>query len=653
MRKIIVSFTLVSLLLVGLMPTLSVEAVSWGNRYIEPPTINQQPGFIPFNQIFAPLSVPGNAANVIRDPSNQYDVGVEVNPNQTNQSGAIWSKDRIVDLSADSFQASMALFFGQVPKQPGDGMAFALTGVQPTVIGNNGASIGVWGSKDDDSASAAATNTKTLKKSFVVAFDTYPNADDLDLNIWKNITANSRQYIAHGYPNLASNYDTRHKWWGNRAILNPPTDAVTRLPNNLSDGTWHTFNVNWQRDDDRKGGTLTYQFETGGALGLISQAVHWTDSDINRIFGTQQLYLGFTGSTGSSTEANVASFRAIPGVVAANGQASLSRNQQPVDATTELRSGDHVESDYTLTSTGDGRQPWPLAGTLTAVLNKPQGLSYLTPSGAHLAVNQVMRLNATINRQPITLSAKLTTAETLTITDIPAFALGATTTLHFSLPLQVEALTPGSGSHAVRAQTGSVYGDNAQILFQTTTADNTLDYLLVAPPAPITPPQPSDEIQVPDSFTFTTPAGTNPTVADIINRRFNGQSPLSMDNRSWLLGPSNQQDAIRIDGHHKAPLRLNVAMSPFVSQHTHRLLSAHEAAAIEFILRDESNQVEKLTPGIRDNAQPIPISTLPVAGDEHRFSVLASGLAITNRIADVVADDYQSELTWELASVPA
>lgn len=115
-------------------------------------------------------------------------------------------------------------------------MTFALTGVKPTVIGNNGASIGVWGSQEASAATGAANDAKTLKKSFVVAFDTYPNQNELDHSIWPGGGGPVRQYLAHGYPNQPSAYTTLgfhlsdQEWhWTSQQMLSPKYPIISPI----------------------------------------------------------------------------------------------------------------------------------------------------------------------------------------------------------------------------------------------------------------------------------------------------------------------------------------------------------------------------------------------------------------------------------------
>ncbi|MCG4281846.1 lectin-like domain-containing protein [Lacticaseibacillus saniviri] len=645
-----------------------VSTVPWGNRYFEPPRTNGRPGFIPFNQIFSPLQVSGNSANVIK--SGQYDVGVEVNPQQAWQSGAMWSDAPIVDLSSSAFQASMNLFFGNVPvnffSNPGDGMTFALTGVKPTVIGNNGASIGVWGSQEASAATGAANDAKTLKKSFVVAFDTYPNQNELDHSIWPSGGGPVRQYLAHGYPNQPSAYTTFGiPFIGSRVALDFPADAITKVPNNLADNAWHAFNVSWQRDADNGGGTLTYQFSTGGNLGLISKNIHWSNADVTRIFGTSKLYMGFTGSTGLNTEANVVSFRSIPGIVSASGEVELYKNNQVVTANTGLQSNDRVNYQYDLHAMSDGKQSWPISGTLTAVLSKASGISYLNTNGTRLTLGQTMPITATVGNTTVTLTAQLTALDTLTVTGIPQFPQGRDVKLSFTIPGQVDAMEPGIPPQQVKAQTGTVYGDNAQLIFETATADKLLSYQLIAPNKEVTQPEVPDGDLTLDSvpsFSFKKADGTNLSVADIFNQRYPGVANLMTDRSQWLLQQNTAQlkSIIVTDARNQSPgWNLSVEMGPFINKVTQQPLEQHPddagTAMIQMIMRNNVTTNTQLSYRIRDIHQVVPVTSAPPATKTGQNSVnisaAAAGIAI-KRLPHIMAGTYTAQLTWMLATTP-
>lgn len=215
---------------------------------------------------------------------------VEVTPNQKNQAGAIWNTDNnMMDLTKN-FEASMYLYFGDKGKDAADGMAFVM---QTDPNGNkafrtgDGARLGVWDSTKKGEFGLAISN------SIAVEFDTYYN-NDFDSQILKN-----RNHIAWNYPGQKSTYND--PFFGSRTMnhnnIQYPSDT------HFSNDQWHKFSVKW----DASASILTYQFES---LKPISIPIN-----VETTFGTNQVFWGFTGSTGGSYASNRVVFEKVPGLV--------------------------------------------------------------------------------------------------------------------------------------------------------------------------------------------------------------------------------------------------------------------------------------------------------------------------------------------------
>ncbi|WGI19112.1 lectin-like domain-containing protein [Latilactobacillus sakei] len=245
-----------------------------------------------------------NIENLFAPPLKESDSklpvdGVTViNPAANNQSGAIWSNpDNRIDLTKD-FKATMLLNFGDSGNNAADGMAFVMhadpRGYNTIQIGGTGQQLGVWGSASSVDVSPA------IKKSFAVEFDTRNN-DDWDSAPTGFLGASQtlvRNHIAWNYPALTSSYKNIG------GLLFP---AIRLIHNDVqgfsgSDGKWHEFNVSWSYSNH----TLTYQFE--------KQTPVEVPINVNSIFGTTQVYWGFTGKTGSSNELNQVAFKKISNI---------------------------------------------------------------------------------------------------------------------------------------------------------------------------------------------------------------------------------------------------------------------------------------------------------------------------------------------------
>lgn len=257
---------------------------------------------------------------------------VEITANQKKQVGAIWNtNNNMMDLTKD-FKASMYMYFGDKGKDAADGMAFVM---QADSNGNNafrtgdGARLGVWDSTKGKEFGLA------INHSLAIEFDTYYNG------IFDADSANRSNHIAWNYPGEKSTYtDTGISRRMNHKDIQYPINNV------FSDDKWHKFDVNW----DTASSTLTYQFES---LNPVSIPI-----DVTAIFGTNQVYWGFTGSTGESYASNRVVFEKIPGLV--EGQIA----EEIVDKNTGVSvSNTKVDSETILTQSIDvtyqsGKQDW-------------------------------------------------------------------------------------------------------------------------------------------------------------------------------------------------------------------------------------------------------------------------------------------------------
>lgn len=272
---------------------------------------------------------------------------VEVTANQKNQAGAIWNTDNnIMDLTTN-FEASMYLYFGDKSKDAADGMAFVM---QADPNGNKafrtgeGARLGVWDSTKSKEFGLA------IKNSIAIEFDTYYNKG-FDDDVKRN-----KNHIAWNYPGEKSTYND--PWLGTRTMHH--NDLQYPTGDYFSDDQWHKFSVKW----DVITSTLTYQFESLNPIAI--------PIDVDSIFGTSQVYWGFTGSTGGSFASNRVVFEKVPGLV--EGQVS----EEVVDKNTGLSvKNNQVVSEAVLTHSVDvlyqsGKQDWKEIQVLKTINNNVQ-----------------------------------------------------------------------------------------------------------------------------------------------------------------------------------------------------------------------------------------------------------------------------------------
>ncbi len=120
-----------------LAPVTSVgAAVTW-------PTTSGYPAPPSFGDVDGLFSPTMGDSSLLTDPTSGHAVGLEINKDQANRSGAIWSKAPMFDLDKDS-SYTMYFYMGNKPKS-GEGMAFVLAAkpAAPTKVDTG--SLGVWG----------------------------------------------------------------------------------------------------------------------------------------------------------------------------------------------------------------------------------------------------------------------------------------------------------------------------------------------------------------------------------------------------------------------------------------------------------------------------------------------------------------------------
>lgn len=217
---------------------------------------------------------------------------VEITPDNKNQAGAIWNTpNNMMDLTKD-FEASMYMYFGDKGSKAADGMAFVM---QADKNGNGafrtgeGARLGVW-----DSTKAGEWGL-AIMNSFAVEFDTYFN-DDFDEGANKK-----RNHIAWNFPGKKESYIDSGFPFKSRSLVH--RDIRYPANNYLSDDRWYPFEIKWNAAAQM----LTYKFDV---LSPVSVPI-----DVQSVFGTTDVYWGFTGSTGGSFANNRVVFEKVPGLV--------------------------------------------------------------------------------------------------------------------------------------------------------------------------------------------------------------------------------------------------------------------------------------------------------------------------------------------------
>lgn len=329
-------------LLLGTSLFLSQHSSVFASEMQESP-----PSAIKLENIFT-LPSGSNSTLISKD---EFDI-VQLTDSIKNQSGAVWSTDtNKMDLTKD-FEAKMFIYFGDSGEKAADGMAFVMQNDPRTnkaFVTGDGARVGVWDQTEYGKFGNAVMN------SFAIEFDTFHN-EEFDSGVEKN-----KNHIAWNFPGKIESY--KDTWWfGKKRALDHKN---LQYPGLLSNDTWHYFTIKW----DSKSSVLTYQLE-----GLESVSV---PIDVEDVFGTSEVYWGFTGSTGGSVEMNRIVFDEVPGLVDAVVK------EEVLDSTTNKSViGNKVASGTQLTYSLEanyigGKQAWRKINVLS---NIDKNVSYIPGS---------------------------------------------------------------------------------------------------------------------------------------------------------------------------------------------------------------------------------------------------------------------------------
>lgn len=261
----------------------------------------------------------------------------------TGQVGGIWSKKKL-NFNKD-FVYSSYIYLGNKKNLAADGVTFTfqndprMASNPGSVLAGRGFALGVYGD------GRAAPN---VQKALSIEFDTYQNGGG-GAQIDKNISANNDMgHIAIGIPSIDDNRASfKH------INVQYPTDY-------LSNGKWRTFSVTWNATSK----TMTY-----GISGLPNKTYNF---DPAKIFGANEAYWGFTGSTGENSAVNAVAISEIPQKGSQTLTITDERTGEVIKDLGNVQHGDKLK--YELNSKYiDGPEDW---SNVFVKLSLPKGITY-------------------------------------------------------------------------------------------------------------------------------------------------------------------------------------------------------------------------------------------------------------------------------------
>jgi gliding motility-associated-like protein len=202
-----------------------------------------------------PILFFAQSSNPVGNASSLGNDCYSVTPSQEWQIGAVWFLDAI-NLS-EEFTIDLDINFGVNDANGADGMVFVMQTVGPELLGAGGGGMGYDG----------------ISPSLGVEMDTWQNSD------WGDPVQDHIAIISDGIANHSQPTN----------LFGPVSASSTG--NNIEDGQYHKFKLNWFPESN----TLEIYFD-------CELRISFEVDIINDIFsGVTEVYWGFTGSTGGST----------------------------------------------------------------------------------------------------------------------------------------------------------------------------------------------------------------------------------------------------------------------------------------------------------------------------------------------------------------
>lgn len=297
---------------------------SENNNRASAPPIDANVPRLPLKGIF---KVPSGADSTVIDNK------VVITDRKLNQIGSIFSTEsNKLDLTKKSTSEMFIKLDGDA-----DGVTFVMhNDYMRTQVysGTLGGGLGVYAN-----AVFPSSLSQQLKNSFAIEFDTYYNGDGYDSKVNKTIQG----HIAYTFP------DDRDEYMPNsiNGVKSLNHHAVQYPTFKLGDNVWRKLIIDWTPFDAADNGKLTYRF---GDLDPVTAIIP------RKVFLSDSVYWGFTGSTGAETESALVTFASVPGIVYYDDSLKLySSDGTEIGRNTVVADGSDINVQYSGIYTG-GKQ---------------------------------------------------------------------------------------------------------------------------------------------------------------------------------------------------------------------------------------------------------------------------------------------------------
>lgn len=655
-----------------LAPVTSVgAAVTW-------PTTSGYPAPPSFGDVDGLFSPTMGDSSLLTDPTSGHAVGLEINKDQANRSGAIWSKAPMFDLDKDS-SYTMYFYMGNKTTPIGEGMAFVLAAKPGAPTNVASGSLGVWGndqfpagSKSKDVAKASNPN------SFAMFIDTHHNGGDL-AGGYDQYAQYGLYYFGTGYPGQPAMYRISNPYWKTWLYFKydePFEEFLTGLgtQKNLfespANGKWHRLKLDWKKDN-LGGGTLKAEITINrpSKPDVSSEIITWTKSDIQKYFAQnpgdptpRKLYLGFTGTTSNQFEPHVVAIGALPEVATVNGTVALMRGAETVEATTHLKVDDVLHYDYAVNVKATSQAAWPESGTATMNVPKGKYFDYLKADGTPAKPGDTLPIKVTIGNTDYQAQGKIQPdGNQIVVTNMPQVPKGTTATVKFSLPAKVKHHGLVQTTPVQDKPIGTITGDGQTYDLKTPAGKDFLAYIL--------DPETGELVleKVP-SFVFELKNGQtgyrNPTVMEMV-KGLPTPTATNWDQANadqWLTNqqgrePTNSTGkvlSVKDTRPTKQGWHLTMQLSPFTLTDNSYVLGDNGnklGGKARLVLTDQTTQIA----AIKDNNNATPVKNMAAGGTDWSLGTQTGNVAAYLGIeptATAKAGQYQATATCLLTNAP-
>lgn len=611
---------------------------------------------------------------------NTDTVGFELNPDKLNNVGAMWSKERMVDLTK-AFTLDMQLYFDKNILNAADGIAFALAGTRPVNRGLDSQSIGVWGGAGSGGAEPEDIAAQGLQDSFVVAVDTHKSEMDPDSAY---VGSNNQQYLGSGYPGLPGMYNIGPLLY--RTKLKFPVSSELKnfadnISINVSNDRWHDLHVSWKPEATGKGGTLNYRFtySDDSHTKFIDRSIVWTKAQMDKIFGTNvtNVYLGFASATSSLiySEANLVTIRSLADFIKVNSYVTLKRGEDIVNDKTLLNIGDNLTYNYAIDVDNPDGNVWPIKQLWLPI---GEYFEFLRADGTPADAGDILQIPvkvgtaASVNVQAVVQADK----RSVVIDNVVQLPKNMRTNVAFNLPVKVKKHQLTS-NRVIEDNTGNMTGSTSNTLYKflnTVGQTDKIKYVLAGNPGAVT-------LKSVPSFVFKKfvkegsedPTNVDPTVGDFI-QGFPGQTPFpttlsglklsqwlnTLDSEAPSEGATGKILSVTDTRPNKPGWHLQMSLSPFTLEDGSYVLGDNgnqDGGKAEMVIAENKDGEEKVTEiaRVKDDGNTVTVKNMASGGSDWSLGTEAmqtQAFMSIQKTPSVRAGLYRSTVTWTLSDAP-